>query len=109
MPAADCRRYGTRVAVSKEIEAIIYSQNALPDFCSEYEINLGGIKVNTPLECYKDINVQVTLFDNKGHKLEFASTVIKGSASASIIRFDDVSPEKEVILREMLVLQQALI
>ena len=108
MLTLDGRRYGTRVVVSQDIEAIIYSTNAAPDFLREYEINLGGIKVNGPLKCCKDKKVQLALFDNKEHRLEFSCTVIKASTDSSIIRFDDVTAEKELILREMLVLQQAI-
>jgi len=45
------RRSGVRVKVNSNdgIEAVIYAEQDFPDFSDDYEINLGGIKLNTPI------------------------------------------------------------
>ena len=66
MPKTDCRRESIRVAVNNDdyLEAIIYSEEGIPELCDEYEINLGGIKVNALLNAQKNMRVRVSLFNN---------------------------------------------
>lgn len=110
MPELDCRREGVRVAVSNEdhIEAIIYTENGVPEFCDEYEINLGGIKVNSDFHNQKNKRVKVSLFDNQNRNLEIDSTVVSSSVKSSVIKFDQLEPHQYAILCAMLTLQQPI-
>ncbi|MDP2559716.1 PilZ domain-containing protein [Psychrobium sp. 1_MG-2023] len=109
MPSNHNRRAGTRVEVHDDIEAVIFAENGFPDFCTEYEINLGGLKIASALVSDENTKVQVSLFDHSGRKLAVNSTVIKCTDTGSIVKFNDLTKKQELILRKMLVLQQALI
>lgn len=110
MPEIDCRREGVRVAVNNvdQIEAIIYTEHGVPEFCDEYEINLGGIKVNAFFNTTHDTNVKVSLFDNDNNRLEIPSTIVSSSMKNSIIKFGPLNKQQYDILRSMLTLQQPI-
>ena len=108
MPEVSCRREGVRVAVNNvdQIEAIVYSENGVPEFCEEYEINLGGIKINTHLSTNQGKNVKVSLFDNDDNHLEVASTIVSSSMTSSVIKFGPLNEQQHATLSLMLILQQ---
>lgn len=110
MPELDCRRDGVRVAVSNEdqIEAIIYTEEGVPEFCDEYEINLGGIKVNSDFKGKENNRVKISLFDNFDRQLEIDSTIVSSSVKSSVIKFDRLDTQQYDILCAMLTLQQPI-
>lgn len=110
MPELECRREGVRVAVKNEdhIEAIIYTEQGVPEFCDEYEINLGGIKVNTDFNEIKNRRVRVSLFDNKEQRVEIESTIVSSTMRNSIIKFDPLDQQQYATLCSMLTLQQPI-
>lgn len=110
MPDLECRREGVRVAVRNDdhIEAIIYNKNGAPEFCDEYEINLGGIKVNSDLSNFIDKKVKISLFDNKNHRVEIDSTIVTVSVKNSVLKFAPLNEQQHTTLCLMLRLQQPI-
>jgi len=108
MPEVECRREGVRVIVNNEdhIEAIIYSDDGVPEFCDQYEINLGGIKVNTHFSVPEHTRVRVSLFDNHDQRLEIISTIVSVNVKSSVIKFDDLNQQQYETLCSMLKFQQ---
>jgi len=108
MPDVECRREGVRVIVNNtdHIEAIIYSDSGVPEFCDEYEINLGGIKVYTHFSVPENTRVKVSLFDNNDNRLEISSTVVSINAKNSIIKFNELTQQQYDVLCTILTLQQ---
>ncbi|WP_435276234.1 hypothetical protein ACMAZF_04285 [Psychrobium sp. nBUS_13] len=110
MPEQDCRREGVRVAVrnADHIEAIVYTEQGVPEFCDEYEINLGGIKVNSNFSELKNNRVRVSLFNSKDQRVEIQSTIMSSSLRNSVIKFDPLNQEQYTVLCNMLTLQQPI-
>ena len=110
MPEQDCRREGVRVAVrnADHIEAIVYTEKGVPEFCDEYEINLGGIKVNSNFSDLKNNRVRVSLFNSRDQQVEIQSTIMSSSLRNSVIKFDPLNQEQYTVLCDMLTLQQPI-
>ena len=104
------RRDGIRVMVSHHIESIIYAENGFPNFCSDFIINMGGIKISNDSGSVMmpiDASVKVCLFNHDGSTLTLDRNVISCIEEYTVIKFDPLPQKERVSLVNMLSLQQA--
>jgi len=104
------RRIGVRVKVNRNdgIEAVIYTDESFPNFCDEYEINLGGLRIGKNVEHFGEKPVTVCIFGHHGQQLEVSSMIIESSDRSSTIKFNQLTAVQEQTLRNILSLQQAI-
>jgi len=104
------RRIGVRVKVNRSdgIEAVIYTDESFPNFCDEYEINLGGLKIGKNIEHYDGKQVTVCIFGQNNQQLELSIKIVQSSDLSSAIKFDQLTAAQEQTLRGILALQLAL-
>jgi|GEM_PF-4567546 len=104
------RRSGARVKVNSKdgIEAVIYADKAFPDFSDDYEINLGGIKLNTPINFQLNQLVSVSIFGHHKEKIEVQGTVQQSRGGDIIISFIALTAQQKEQLSTILELQEAL-
>ncbi len=103
-------RFGVRVQVNRQdgVEAVIYAEQAFPDFSDNYEINLGGIKFSANSHCRVGEKVTTSIFGRQGRKVHIKGTVLESENSTVTIRFEPLSDAQQKDLSKILELQQAL-
>lgn len=105
-----CQRTGVRVKVNNNdgIEAVIYADELFPDFCANYEINLGGLKIFSALETDLKQQLTIRLFGKSQNSVSLAGHVVSIDSDITIIAFEKLDAVKTAELSAILELQQAL-
>lgn len=107
---SDSRRQGIRVKVNHNdgIEAVIYASSSFPDFSDDYEINLGGIKLFSKINCDVGQFVTVSIFGSHKDQVKLQGKVIESQEQSVVIAFSKLNEQQQDMLCKILELQQAL-
>lgn len=103
-------RLGVRVQVNRQdgIEAVIYAEQTFPEFTDEYEINLGGLKLDSAMHCRVGEQVTISIFGQHGKRINITGYVIESENRGVVIRFTPLNEIQQQGLSKVLELQQAL-
>jgi|GEM_PF-3126897 len=97
------RRDGVRVAVNRDIKAVILD-NKIP--CELFSINLAGLRLSHKITNVLP-NLAVELSHRNGSVVIIECQVVKIESDSSILKFSPLTEIQRSVLHNMLQLQQA--
>jgi len=87
---------------------VSYAEQIFPNFSDDYEINVGGIKLNTTIDCKIDQQVTVSIFGTAKQHIKVQGSVVETINECIIIRFTPLVQAQQDCLSNILELQQPI-